>query len=525
MKKFVTIVFSYKYSDYLKHSLPRMVEQSDAVILVTTEEDESYKLAQLYPSLCVLLMSDDQVHLNNAVLNKSLAVRLGQQLAHKLYPDYWLLITDADIIFPDNLKQIINEYAINPKIFYGIKRLNYFTYDNYLNNQHNDDFGPTFAGYFQLYHPKTNNYPLYDQWSYSAEKCDADFSRRFYFKKELPHYVKHIGFQGINWEGRIAPIWDKNIPYKDIALQSTVLPNMYRPSIYMYGVLQICVTRACDKSCFGCTQGSNLGGKPMIMTPKQYKEALESIEGYFGVVGMFGGNPAIHPQFEELCKILQKSWVPKQQRGIWCNNPMGKAKIMRETFYAPHSNLNVHLDQKAYDDFFHNWPESRKCLKGLDTDSRHSPVYVALKDVVPDEEERWKLIANCDINKYWSALIGVFRGELRGWFCEIAGAQSMLHQNNPDYPDTGLKIYKNWWNSNLDSYKDQIEYHCNRCGVPLKGYGELAVNGYKEQVSKEHINIYKTKDKNRKIEVIKDLYQIQPLKLEKSTDYIENGSV
>jgi len=133
--------------------------------------------------------------------------------------------------------------------------------------------------------------------------------------------------------------------YRDSAISQMVAPYQTRP-VHLGGVLQIMVTRACDKSCFSCTQGSNLAGKPMIMTPDQYAQALESLRGYFGVVGMFGGNPAMHPQFEELCKILRDSWVPWHQRGIWCNHPRGKIKTIAETFHPEHSNLNVHMDRE-----------------------------------------------------------------------------------------------------------------------------------------------------------------------------------
>ena len=305
-------------------------------------------------------------------------------------------------------------------------------------------------------------------------------------------------------------------------IASMVAPYQPRP-VHLGGVLQIWVTRACDKACFGCTQGSNLGGKPTMITPEQYAEALESLRGYFGVVGMFGGNPAIHPQFDELCRILRESWVPLEQRGIWCNHPRGKIKTIAETFYAPHSNLNVHMDADAYREFAEGWPESKVWLKGMDADSRHSQVYVALKDVIPDEGQRWRLIQNCDINRFWSALIGVFRGELRAWFCEIAAAQAMLHQNDPDYPDTGLPVSPGWWRRPIQDYAEQIRYHCHRCGVPLRGRGELAMTGTKEQVSETHRDIYKPKIKGREVEVVTQLDQVEPGALPIMTDYIGNG--
>jgi hypothetical protein len=257
------------------------------------------------------------------------------------------------------------------------------------------------------------------------------------------------------------------------ALSKMVAPGTRRPGKYREGVIQILVTRACNLSCYACTQGSNLGGKVEFMSPEHFEQAVLSLRGYYGVYGLFGGNPAMSPHFEDYCRILIKH-VPKEQRGIWSNHPKGKGKIMRQTFDPSVSNINVHLDREAYNEFRRDWPESRPF--GLDKDSRHSPPFVAMKDVLKmdcpvcngdgdyiddqdsdgedrykdcirckgtgkmyDESRAWELISNCTINQHWSALIGVFRGELRAWFCEIAGAQSMLHQHEPDYPDTGLR--------------------------------------------------------------------------------------
>jgi hypothetical protein len=245
-------------------------------------------------------------------------------------------------------------------------------------------------------------------------------------------------------------------------LEKMVAPGTRRAGKYRDGVIQILVTSSCDKSCFNCTQGSNFSRKPWFMSPEQFEQAVRSLGfvdmnlggvhpiPYFGVVGVFGGNPAISPHFRDYCAILRKL-VPFNQRGLWCNNPLtiDLAQEMAKTFDPSVSNLNVHLDKQAYNLFKQGWPDCTPV--GLTVDSRHSPVFVAMKDVItqcvgndltrsePDESRIYELISGCDINQHWSAMIGVFRGQLRAWFCEIAGAQSILHQDEPDYPDTGLE--------------------------------------------------------------------------------------
>lgn len=296
-------------------------------------------------------------------------------------------------------------------------------------------------------------------------------------------------------------------------------PADRRQGIWREGVLQIWVTRSCDKACVGCTQGSNLAGKPTMITVEQFRDACRSLKNYWGVVGMFGGNPTTHPDFAALCRVMQEE-IPFAQRGLWSNNLRGHGAIARETFNPEVSNLNVHLDQRAYEEMLSAWPESHP--KGNDSDSRHSPPYVAMQDLIPDPSERWRLIANCDVNQRWSAMIYVFRGELRGTFCELAGAQAMLHQDEPDYPDLGLPVTLDWWNQPMTAFEEQVKFHCHACGIPMRGAGDLAVNGTIEQVSVTHQNIYQLKMRSRTVQTVTMRQELGQVAV--ATDYIENAT-
>lgn len=304
------------------------------------------------------------------------------------------------------------------------------------------------------------------------------------------------------------------------ALRRMVAPGTRRPGKYREGVVQVHLTRACDKACFGCTQGSQLAGRAAFISPTNFERACDSLEGYFGVVGVFGGNPATHPEFPLLCEIL-RSKFPKGQRGIWCNHPRGHGKVMRETFDPAVSNLNVHLDRAAYDEFRRDWPESRPF--GLREDSRHSPPWVAMKDLVADEGRRWELISRCDINRHWSAMLAQFRGSLRAYFCEIAGAQSVLHQDDPTYPDTGLDPAPGWWRLPMEAFAAQVDKHCHECGVPLRGRGELACAGDgTEHVSAAHAEVFKPKRPGRRVELVTLESQLGG-RVRKFTDYLGNA--
>lgn len=292
------------------------------------------------------------------------------------------------------------------------------------------------------------------------------------------------------------------------AVNKLTAPGQRRPSIMKGGILQIMVTRACDKACFGCTQGSNLGGKPAVMTPDQFDQAVASLEGYFGVIACFGGNPCMSPHFEDYCRIL-RARVPFEQRGIWTNNLMGKGAVARITFNPRHSNLNVHLDSDAAGEMRRDWPESAGYIKGTLEDSMHGTPWVSPTDLGIPEERRWDMIAGCDISKYWSSLIGVVRGELRAFFCEVAYAMAALHQDNPDWsgtgqpmPDVGLPVTPGWWRKPMAEFEQQVLACCHHCAIPLRRQGQLAIGGDHEEFSLTHQFIARPKARSRVIEMV-----------------------
>lgn len=314
------------------------------------------------------------------------------------------------------------------------------------------------------------------------------------------------------------------------ALNSMVAPGQKRPRIMMNGIMQIAITRACNLSCTHCTQGSNLAGKPAIMTVEQFEQAITSLDGYWGVKAVFGGNPCVHPHFDEICRIM-RAHVPFLQRGIWTNNLMGKGRHARITFNPRHSNLNVHLDREAEEEFKRDWPESSPYVKGMNVDSVHSSPWVSPIDLGIPEEERWRMIADCDINKHWSAIIGVIRGELRAFFCEVAYSQAALHEKNPDWsgtdqpmPDTGLPVTPGWWKLPMEAFEQQVLTHCHACGIPLRRKGQFAINGEKEEFTKTHSWIARPKAKDRRVEIVEpepELVQIGVRSDRPSTEYLK----
>ena len=297
-------------------------------------------------------------------------------------------------------------------------------------------------------------------------------------------------------------------------LPDMVVPSQKRPGIFRGGVLQIMVTRACDLSCFGCTAGSNLIHRPAVMDPDQFREAVRSLAGYFGVYGLFGGNPCTSRYFPDYCRILKEEGVPWEQRGIWTNRLMGYGPLCKVTFNASVSNCNVHCQDEAFQEFKRDWPEAIEKRKdhttqGLTTDAVHSSPYVSMIDLGIPEADRLRMIGSCPINRHWSAMICLVRGELRAFMCEIQGHMAALHGDNPDWagtgepmPDVGLPVAPGWWRRPLADFEAQIETCCHHCAVPLNRAGQLAIGGEREEFSETHRFIARPKRRERPVEFV-----------------------
>jgi len=162
------------------------------------------------------------------------------------------------------------------------------------------------------------------------------------------------------------------------------------------------------------------------------------------VIGMIGGEPLLHPHFECLAEIMQKAIPNKFQRGLWTGIDWRKSRyssIIQDVF--GYINENHHKDPRP---------------------SLHSPVLVAIRDVVADEDQRNRLIDDCWLQKTWSSAItpkGMF-------FCEVAAAMDTVF-NGPG----GLPVAANCWARPLADFQEQIDRWCPQCGIPLQLRGRL----------------------------------------------------
>jgi hypothetical protein len=204
-------------------------------------------------------------------------------------------------------------------------------------------------------------------------------------------------------------------------------------------VIQIEVTNACHLSCANCSRMVGHHAKPFYMSLSKIEEAILSLQDFPGRIGLMGGEPALHPDFEAICNLFIKLIPDKRRREFWTSGyKWEEYKNIRE--------LTFDIDLVHYND--HSKPE----------EGWHQPLLISIDEVVENKEKMWKLINNCWVQRRWSASItpkGAF-------FCEVAAA---LH-HALDGPD-GWEVKPGWWKSTEDQYAKQKEFACLKCSAAL----------------------------------------------------------
>jgi len=161
-------------------------------------------------------------------------------------------------------------------------------------------------------------------------------------------------------------------------------------------------------------------------------------QGYPGVIGIFGGEPTTHPQFAEICKLIQELIPDRRKRGLWTDGYRldRYRKIVDETFDQDLVLFNDHTDETG----------------------RHQPLLIAADDIMDDKEFMWQLIHNCWIQERWSGGITP-KG---GFFCEHAAALDMLFDGPGGYP-----LNPGWWAKDANQFLDQVNQSCTKCSAAI----------------------------------------------------------
>lgn len=226
-------------------------------------------------------------------------------------------------------------------------------------------------------------------------------------------------------------------------------------------VVQIDITNACHKACSNCTRFCGQHPKPFFMDVETFKRAVDSMEGFPGIVGIMGGEPTLHPQFSELMDYYaSKIEEPRPAAFIGMPTPSFKeyartVKYMRGRKRGLWSSLGAgyYRNFEQIQDVF-----AYQNLNDHQSINTHQAILVTRKELGIPDEEWFKLRDNCWIQNIWSASItpkGAF-------FCEIAAALDMLFDGPGGWP-----IEPGWWKRKPSEFGEQLNW-CEMCSVALK---------------------------------------------------------
>lgn len=239
-------------------------------------------------------------------------------------------------------------------------------------------------------------------------------------------------------------------------------------------IIEIDVTNACEHRCSNCTRFCGHKKKPYFMDFETFKRAVDSLEGYEGLISLIGGDPLLHPEynrFAEYLRFVRKNYISmddgrckailKDYPSFAINQKWFENTINRGRGYALFTSMpgNYYLHYEAVEDTVTDLR-----LNDHTNPSFHQPILVSRYDLGIGDDEFEILRDNCWILDLWSASItpkGVF-------FCEVAGSLDMLF-NGPG----GHEITPGWWKADRMEFKDQFHW-CDICGMALATYSRNA---------------------------------------------------
>ena len=238
-------------------------------------------------------------------------------------------------------------------------------------------------------------------------------------------------------------------------------------------IIQIDVTNACVHTCSNCSRMCGHHKKPFFMDFETFKRAVDSLDGFEGTVGIMGGEPTLHPEFERFTQYLSSKYPKKESSCLieptddFIRNLKYEEQTVTEKYYEKAGDnarvagpgLWSSLISK-YGDYYELIQDSfvYQCVNDHTISCYHQPVMVCRKDLdIPDD--KWiPMRDNCWMQMNWSASItpkGAF-------FCEVAAALDMLFDGPGGWP-----VEADWWKRKPEDFADQLHW-CEWCGLALE---------------------------------------------------------
>ena len=111
------LLVSVNYSDYLEVALPYNVLQFDQIIILTIESDNGcQEVCSKHSNVKCLAFPDNLIKKNGLNFNRGALFNEGFKYLNETGYSDWLVMTDADIIFPENFNKLMLSKKKDPTI-------------------------------------------------------------------------------------------------------------------------------------------------------------------------------------------------------------------------------------------------------------------------------------------------------------------------------------------------------------------------------------------------------------------------
>jgi hypothetical protein len=227
-------------------------------------------------------------------------------------------------------------------------------------------------------------------------------------------------------------------------------------------IIQIDITNACPKRCSNCTRFCGHHKKPFFMDFETFKQAVDSMKGFKGIVGIMGGEPTIHPQFEKFVRYF-RDHIGYDDYSTACIEPTADfcKHVLANAYHVDYSNhrgLWTSLNPRYYDNFELIQDTFGFQLVNDHTNPSMHQAHMATRQELGIPDKEWvKLRDACWVQNLWSASItpkGAF-------FCEMAAAMDAT-LGGPG----GWKIEPGWWKRTPADFAGQLHW-CELCSAAL----------------------------------------------------------
>ncbi len=238
-------------------------------------------------------------------------------------------------------------------------------------------------------------------------------------------------------------------------------------------IIEIDITNACVHRCSNCTRFCGHHREPFFMNFETFKRAVDSLLDFGKTIGIMGGEPTLHPQFEQFVKYINDKY-PIPIKLAATRKPLTNfVDYMRDKnfFYSEALNhrkgflLLTSLTRKYYEHFeMIQDTFNYQLVNDHQNPSLHQPLLASRKELGISDEEWIPLRDKCWIQNMWSASItpkGAF-------FCEVAGSLDMLLDGPGGWP-----IEPGWWKREPKDFGYQLDW-CEVCAGALLNCGRLS---------------------------------------------------